>query len=95
MKLYPREFKMTPRGVLFPTGPRGGLELWVPCIDFARIVRREKQTVVKWVLKRWIPGGSFGSRHFKLCFIPLNRALKAVKLLEAEGGTLRRNRLHG
>jgi len=94
MKLYPREFKMVERGVMFPTGPGGKLELWVPCAEFAKVVKREKQTVLKWVDKRWIPGGNFGSYRYKLCLTPLRRALRAVKRLEAAGGVLRRNRLH-
>lgn len=85
MKLYPREFKMVERGVMFPTGPKGRLELWVPCKEFARLVKKGKRTVLDWVNKRWIPGGNFGSYTSKLCLTPLYRALAAVKLLESQG----------
>lgn len=85
MKLYPREFKMTPRGVMFPTGPGGGLELWIPCLVFAKLVKKRKRTILDWVGKRWIPGGNFGSRDSKLCLTPLRRALKAWRLLESSG----------
>lgn len=66
-------------------------EVWLPCPEFARLIKRPYATVLEWMRKGWIPAMEIGSKTRWICLAPLKRAKAAYKALQ-KSGLLRKRR---
>ncbi len=60
-------------------------ELWVSCPVFAREIRRPYRTVLKWMLRRWIPAIELDHGRKITCITPRARARRAYRDLQKSG----------